>query len=98
MNSLRKSVLQNKMRESSETQMSVAEEESLRMSLFSLEMMDLRPDDGRGCRKYKIIYRKKKKKSLALEIFCLQRLNSHKKISERDRCAIRGTETFIHHV
>lgn len=76
--------------------MSVAEEESLRISLFSLEMMDLRPDDGRGCRKYKIIYRKKK--SLALEIFCLQRLNSHKKISERDRCAIRGTETFIHHV
>lgn len=33
----------------------------LRISLFfSLEMMDWRPDDGRGCRKYKIIYRRKR--------------------------------------
>lgn len=49
--------------------MSVAEEESLRISLFSLEMMDLRPDDGRGCRKYKIIYRKKKKKEFGFGDF-----------------------------
>lgn len=58
-NSQTKSVLQNEMRESSETQMCVAEKAE-DISFFSLEMMDWRPDDGRGCRKYKIIYRRKR--------------------------------------
>lgn len=54
-----KGALQNKMKERSGTQMCVSEGERLRMSLFPLKRMDWRPDDGRSCRKYKIIYRKK---------------------------------------
>ena len=59
MNPQTKGVLQKKMKERSGTQMCVSRGERLRMSLFPLKMMDRRPDDGRGCRKHKIICRKK---------------------------------------